>query len=377
MAEKINLDENQNEIVDEIKLESDINDNDSLSLDNEIKIEEEPLSESLEPTQEAEDLEEENFQNKEEKDISEYATEEDDLSDYKLQKKQTKLQKILTAVAAILLVVLTIGLILYFTGFFDKKKPKKEEPKIEQVVEKKKFDFKSRDIDSNELNKKFNNLTKYDPTLETQRMKEEAKRKAEEEAKKKEEAEAKRIQDIENLKKELEEQKKALEDRKNELVTQKEELLKIKQELLNEVERKKEELKNLVENKDQSQEKTTMPEEVTTNQETIKDKNIDTVNTMPEQTNHIIPSNSNSFLPLINVTVLNGELTKDYLQKIEKIDKKILLCRDNKNHIEIYVGPYEMPSARKDLLSKFLQNGFNKAMLVDLTKEEFNKRCNY
>lgn len=365
MAEKdIKIEDDSNEIVDEIKLDvEDSNlDNNELSLDKD-EVEIEPVSESLEATPE----DNEDLSSNEEKNISEYALDDEELDDYSIQKKQTKLQKILTAIAAILLITLSVGLILYFLGFFDEKK---EEPKIEKKVEKKieekKFDFKSRDIDPDKLNEKFDRLTKYNPSLETKRAQEEAKRKAQEEAKLKAEEEKKRIEEIERLKEELNNQKQALEDRRTELLSQKEELVKLKEQLLEEVEQKKEELKQLVENS--SNEK--VDTEIKVVQEPIQEA--------VEQTNlNTTQMHSNTFLPLINVAIIKNELTKDYLEKVEKIDKNILLCRDNKNNIEIYVGPYEMPSARKNLLNKFLSSGFNKAMLVDLTKEEFNKRCNY
>ncbi len=356
MAEQNNT-KNSNEIVDEIKLEIEESSlDDKLSIDeptNEIEIEEMQLD------KEKEDVSD--------KDISEYALDNDELKDYSIQKKQTKVQRILTAIIAVLLVILTIGIILYLTGFFDKEEPKVQ-PKVEEVKEEKTFDFKSRDIDSDKLNKKFDRLTKYDPSLQDQVEKEEAVKKAKEEEERKALEEKKRLEEIENLKKELEAEKKSLEEKQIALISEKEQLEQMKEKLLQEVEEKKKELEALENSKEPMQE-----EAVATTEEENK---------MPETMQQVVENienmnTSKSFLPLINVSVIKGNLKKDYLQKIERIDKNILLCRDNQNNIEIYVGPYEMPSARNNLLNKFLDSGFNEAMLIDLTKEEFDKRCNY
>lgn len=359
MAEQNNT-KNSNEIVDEIKLEIEESSlDDKLSIDeptNEIEIEETKLNKEK--------------VNVSEKDISEYALDEDELNDYSIQKKQTKVQRILTAVIAVLLVILTIGIILYITGFFDKKEEPKVQPKIEEVKEEKTFDFKSRDIDSDKLNKKFDRLTKYDPSLQDQLAKEEAIKKAKEEEERKALEEKQRLEEIENLKKELEAQKKALEEKQTALISEKEQLEQMKEKLLQEVEEKKKELEALENNKEPVQEEVTLATEEAVTEE----------NKMPESMQQAIENNENtskSFLPLINISIIKGNLKKEYLQKIERIDKNILLCRDNQNNIEIYVGPYEMPSARNNLLNKFLDNGFNQAMLIDLTKEEFDKRCNY
>ncbi|MFV0563114.1 hypothetical protein [Malaciobacter mytili] len=361
MAEQ-NSTKNSNEIVDEIKLEIEESSlDDKLSIDedaNEIQIEESQLDKDKKDVSE--------------KDISEYAIDEDELKDYSVQKKQTKVQRILTAVIAVLLVVLTIGIILYITGFFDKKEEPKVQTKVEEVKEEKTFDFKSRDIDSDKLNKKFDRLTKYDPSLQDQLAKEEAIKKAKEEEERKALEEKKKLEEIENLKKELEAEKKALEEKQSALISEKEQLEQMKEKLLQEVEEKKKELEALENSKEQTQE------------EVVAVTNEEEENKMPEAIQQVVENSENtnintskSFLPLINVSVIKGNLKKDYLAKIERIDKNILLCRDNQNNIEIYVGPYEMPSARNNLLNKFLDSGFNEAMLIDLTKEEFDKRCNY
>ncbi len=48
-----------------------------------------------------------------------------------------------------------------------------------------------------------------------------------------------------------------------------------------------------------------------------------------------------------------------------------------KNRIEIYVGPYDSTKERQKVYNLLLENGFKEAYLVDLTKEEYEKRCKY
>ncbi len=369
--EEQNSTKNSNEIVDEIKLEIE-----ESQLDNQLSIDESTKIDIEESQLDKEDIKEEFSQlekeNHLEEEISKNVLEEDKINDYSIQKKQTKVHKILTIIIAILLVILTISIILYITGFFDKTEEPKAQPKVEEIKkEEKTFNFKSRDIDSEKLNKRFDSLTKYDPSLQDQVAKEEAMKKAKEEEQRKALEEKKRVEDIENLKKELEEQKKALEEKQSELISEKEQLVQMKEKFLQEIEEKKKELE-IVKNSKEEQTQQTI-QEVQTEENKMPPETMQQVVENIENMNN----NSKSFLPLINISVIKGTLKKDYLQKIEKIDKNVLLCRDNQNNIEIYVGPYEMPSARNNLLNKFIDNGFNQAMLIDLTKEEFDKRCNY
>jgi len=79
-----------------------------------------------------------------------------------VQKKQSKLHKILIIIVSILFGIIIVGAILYFIGFFDPKPIEKvntEDIKKEQVKDE--YKFNPKDIDENRLNKKLNLLTKY------------------------------------------------------------------------------------------------------------------------------------------------------------------------------------------------------------------------
>ncbi len=94
-------------------------------------------------------------------------------------------------------------------------------------------------------------------------------------------------------------------------------------------------------------------------------------NNMEEKTS------SKMFLPFINVATIKGELYKTYLDKVLTIDKNVSLCRDSKNRIEVYFGPYDSNIERAKVLDNLLENGFKESYLVDFTKEEYKKRCEY
>lgn len=83
------------------------------------------------------------------------------------------------------------------------------------------------------------------------------------------------------------------------------------------------------------------------------------------------------FSKLINVAKIKGNLQKKFLDKAVAIDSNILLCRDDKNNIELYYGPFNDDSLRDILLNKLLKAGFKEAYTLEMSKDEFDKRCNY
>ncbi|OCL89557.1 hypothetical protein [Arcobacter porcinus] len=80
---------------------------------------------------------------------------------------------------------------------------------------------------------------------------------------------------------------------------------------------------------------------------------------------------------LINVAKIKGNLKKSYYDKINQIDSSLLLCRDNQDNIEIYFGPFTNNNLQKELLSKLLNAGFTESYSLEMSEEEFNKRCKY
>lgn len=84
-----------------------------------------------------------------------------------------------------------------------------------------------------------------------------------------------------------------------------------------------------------------------------------------------------TFLKFINVAKIKGALYKKYLDKVVSINPNVILCRDDKNRIELYFGPFKNDIEREELLNKLLDKGFEQAYKLEFTKEEFNSRCNY
>jgi hypothetical protein len=277
-------------------------------------------------------------------------------------KQKGKLNKILFGLIGFLVLILIIGIILYFIGFFD---PKKEEiitnnsQQINQIVQQEepiyKFDIK--DINSKKLNEQLSYLTNKNINQEKSDELEKAeneKKLIEEQKRKEEEALKAHEAAILEEKQALEEKKIELENEKAQLEAMKAEALKIKEEL--------EAAKNILE-------KPIVPE----NSMDISSKSdqIELIN------NNINKTENNSFLKFINVAKIKGVLYKKYLDKVIAVNPDIILCRDDKNRIEIYYGPFNNDEERKDLLNKLINNKFNQAYELEFTKEEFDRRCNY
>lgn len=279
-----------------------------------------------------------------------------------IKPKKNLIFKILIGVIGALILFIIIGAILYFTGFFEHKEeaPTQQEPqhveavqhveKVEAKVEPKEesYKFNVKDINSKKLNDQLANLTNKNINIE---KKENEKKLLEEEKKKKEEDElAKQKIELEEKKQELEKQKALFEETKKQ-----------ESDVKNEVTPQPEPAKN------------TNLEEKNPSKEVINNNPSQDVVTKTTQAN----SNKNEFLLFINVAKIKGVLYKKYLDKIVAINPNVKLCRDEKNRIEIYFGPFENSEERTKILNKLLDKKFNEAYELEFTKEEFDKRCNY
>jgi hypothetical protein len=261
--------------------------------------------------------------------------------------------KILFGIVGLLILLLIVGIILYFTGFFE---PKQEEKKIEQPVITKetvtkveavpennyKFDLK--DINSKKLNDQLANLTSNNVN--------------EEKKMKKESLENEKIQE------ELQKQKALLEEEKLKLEKEKAQIEMAKKEAAT-----KEELKITP--------STAMPNSeilpVLENKKEVDNPTLAKNSTSIQKENVV----NNQFLLFINVAKIKDVLYKKYLDKIIAINPNVRLCRDEKNKIEIYFGPFEKNEDRTELLNKLIKNKFTEAYSLEFTQEEFDKRCNY
>ena len=160
----------------------------------------------------------------------------------------------------------------------------------------------------------------------------------------------------------------------------KEEIKKEENSIVNSEDNKKEEISKIEEIKEDKKEEiisekkdvaTSTSNETKTQNET---SNINS-NSKKEQTTKI--TESLTFVKLINVAKIKGDLNKKYFDKVIEVNANILLCRDDENIIELYYGPFLEDEIRDNLLSKLIKNGFKEAYSLEMTKEEFDKRCNY
>lgn len=289
-----------------------------------------------------------------------------------VQKKQPKIYKILLSLAAFLILILITGGVLYLTGFFDSKpiQPIEKKTVTKNVVEE--IDFDTNEINKKRLNKKLTSLTKHE-IMNKEELESEENKIKEEERKKKEAEEKERL---EKKQKEealvaaqlvkLEEEKKALENQQKIIKEEQEKFLQLqiqaKEELAQAQAKLLEELNNT---KGMSKNKQEQPyaNETTEAIEELSNQEEDLIN--------------NSFLSFINVATIKGELYKSYLDKAQKHYKNISICRDNKNRIEIYFGPFYSSKERKKVFDNLLEDGFKESYLIDFTNEEYNKRCKY
>lgn len=277
--------------------------------------------------------------------------------------KQPSIKVILISIISLLVIILIIGILLIVfspkeeqetaeTSIQNQETLVKEEPKVEPKEEEIKFDLSG--INSQKLNEQLENLTNKfiqkeqinsEEAKENRRVLEEQKRIEEESLKIEEEIVSKQKESLDEKKTLLEEEMKKLEALKEEALLAKQELLKIQNSNNQEVEKETKE-ENIVENKKSIEESTSNNSDVL-------------------------------FLKLINVAKIKGVLYKKYLDKATSLDPNIHLCRDDLNRIELYYGPFETLDSREVLLNRLIKNGFSQAYELEMTKEEFDARCNY
>lgn len=280
--------------------------------------------------------------------------------------KKSILPKILIGIVAFLLLLLIVGLVLYFSGFFAPKEVKKVEtpPAVEQTVEKveapeNNYKFDIKDINSKKLNEQLASLTSKnlnDEKIEELEKKENEKKLVDEQNKKEEDLLKSQETELLKQKSELEQKKLELEREKIHLETMKQQALQLKEEL---------NISNT---------------EPTVDNNIEKEKNLEAMNTVPKEAltdKKTEPTDNSGFLLFINVAKVKGVLYKKYLDKIVAINPNVKLCRDDKNRIEIYYGPFENSEERTKLLTKLVDNKFNEAYELEFTQEEYDKRCNY
>lgn len=143
---------------------------------------------------------------------------------------------------------------------------------------------------------------------------------------------------------------------------------------------KKEEISKIEEIKEDNKEEIISEKKdvaTSTNNETKTQNETSNINSNSKKEETTKITESLTFVKLINVAKIKGDLNKKYFDKVIEVNANILLCRDDENIIELYYGPFLEDEIRDNLLSKLIKNGFKEAYSLEMTKEEFDKRCNY
>lgn len=292
------------------------------------------------------------------------------------KKKTPLIKKILIGLVGFLLLVIIAGATLYFTGFFEPEvvEEVQQEPTAmqqEQPKEDNSYKFEIKDINSKKLNEQLANLTNKNIIQEKneEREKLENERKLIEEQKIKEE-EALKQQEEKLLKEKqaLEETKKLLEKEKAQLESLRQEALNVKEQLVDQDNIAVKETEKLIE------QSTPKPSSSNHKETVVKEEKEVTKADVEEESS---TSDNNMFLRFISVAKIKGQLYKKYLDKVVSVNSNVILCRDDKNRIELYFGPFKNESERDELLNKLLDKGFDQAYKLEFTKDEFDARCNY
>ena len=160
----------------------------------------------------------------------------------------------------------------------------------------------------------------------------------------------------------------------------KEEIKKEENSIVSSEDNKKEEISKIEEIKEDKKEEIISEKKdivTNTNNETKTQNETSNINSNSKKEETTKITESLTFVKLINVAKIKGDLNKKYFDKVIEVNANVLLCRDDENIIELYYGPFLEDSLRDSLLSELLKNGFKEAYSLEMTKEEFDKRCNY
>ena len=160
----------------------------------------------------------------------------------------------------------------------------------------------------------------------------------------------------------------------------KEEIKKEENSIVSSEDNKKEEISKIKEIKEDKKEEIISEKKdvaTSTNNETKTQNETSNINSNSKKEETTKITESLTFVKLINVAKIKGDLNKKYFDKVIEVNANVLLCRDDENIIELYYGPFLEDEIRDNLLSKLIKNGFKEAYSLEMTKEEFDKRCNY
>jgi len=312
--------------------------------------------------------------------------------EFDVQKKQSKIVRSLIVIVSILLTFVSIGVLLYFVGFFDSEPVKTEiKPEVEktQKAQKDEYEFKEADIDANRLNKKLNLLTKYEivensateekKAIEKENLYLEAKKQLEMER----QAQIERIKEAERKRLEMtlppvqkEEDISQTIDKEIEKVIDKEEtpavaVVEVDNSASVEEKTKDEEVAA------KNDEQLVAPDAVIVKVDDSKVTAVEPVVPVAVVEPVIEEKVKSQFVKIIKIATKSQDIYKSFLDKIYSVSDNVTLCRDYQNNVEIFIGPFDDDSSR-DKITKEYESRYNiDAQEYDYTIEEYDERCNY
>ena len=267
--------------------------------------------------------------------------------------KNKKAIKILLAI----LLTLIIGIIAFVFLSSSTEKDIEEKPPIETAqttplppIET--YEFKLDHINVSRLNKKLENLSKYELLGMT-----------EEEYLKEEKIKAlKKAQEEEALKEKMRLEQEALEKEALEKARLGEELAKKTQQT------------PVVETKPDNEETpATKPsaETPSVEKESQPQSNVNNQNNA-----NLSENNGHEFLKFVQINTHQKAIYKTYLKKIQAIDMRINACRNINKNIEVFIGPLKNDENYTSIIEAIKQEKLSTdVVFIEVTKEEFAKRC--
>lgn len=263
------------------------------------------------------------------------------------KQKNKKTMKILL----LILLLLIVGIVV-FIFLSDTEEPTEEKTPVQTTqtaplppIET--YEFKLDHINVARLNKRLENLSKYELLGMT-----------EEEYLKEEKAKAlKKAQEEEALKEKMRLEQEALEKEALEKARLSEET----------AQQKPESSASLVETK---------PDNQTT--ETLKESNATSNKEEPQAQNKSeeTANSGNEFLKFVQVNTNKKAIYKTYLKQLHTIDARVNACRNINNNIEVFIGPLKNDENYQAIIEAVKKENLSTDVIfTEITKEEFATRC--
>lgn len=266
--------------------------------------------------------------------------------------KNKKAIKILLAILLTLIIGIIAFIFLSSTEKNIEEKPPVETAQTTPLPPIETYEFKLDHINVSRLNKKLENLSKYELLGMT-----------EEEYLKEEKIKAlKKAQEEEALKEKMRLEQEALEKEALEKARLGEELAKKTQQT------------PFVETKsDKEETPATKPSSETPSveKESQPQSNVNNQNNA-----NLSENNGNEFLKFVQINTHQKAIYKTYLKKIQAIDMRINACRNINKNIEVFIGPLKNDENYTAIIEAIKQEKLSTdVVFIEVTKEEFAKRC--